>query len=579
MATKIKGPLTLGSEAADQDYNSQMRGLMEQLIQTPEERDRDELLAWSGGLRDPAGQGRLGDSITNANKEQSSYRMEDRRLRAQYIPLIMNALAAQQQNALAGGIGVDQLRGMPPEKVYQLTVATGKDLMPLWEMANGLKTAKPGDYRYGFNNGAPTLEGVFAQTDKPNPVINNGQVVGAANLPGAPEATSQFSGAQAYGSELGKRFGGLRTIMGPNGARREVPGYQLEGPPPSFGAVFGGQGGPSVGMPVPPPTGQPGGVPTGPAGAPPGTISPPQTPIPTGGTAATAGPVGPRIPAAQQAALDSDIPAILNGELATAQKRLAEAKTPEEQARAQQDIAAITREMQAKKIPVAGVAPATVIKTPVVSPLAVPQSPGGGYQIELSPAQVQQNKNTADLSTGFLKDYEGLKAKAANFANEEQQLLQAEQGLARLGKTGPWTTESKKQSAEILSALGFKADERYLTSYQQVEQAINTRVNAAIMADRGVATEGDAKRHKEATLNLKGTQDYNRYMLDVYKATLAREKQKWDFYQDAMMNRNKLPDGDLERIGIAWQQKVQQPLMEMPSMAKWKKRYGWTNER
>lgn len=583
MATKIKGPLTLGSEAADQDYNHTMRGLMDQLIQTPEQQAQDELLAWGGGLSDPSGQGRLIDSAINATKAQSTYRLEDRKLRAQYIPLIMNALGTQSSTAY-GMVSGEELRGMKPERVMQLNVLTGKDHLPAWKIANGLETATPGSYRLGFQNGQTQIEDVLPTGDKANPIVVNGKVVGAANLPGASVAAGQTAGATKFAEETAKNLTGTKDVYIGN-TKYNLPIRELQPQPTEFPAMFGGPQGPSVHGPLTTPQPQTGGVPTGAIPAPMPTIPAPQTPMPAGGGAAPVGPIGTKITPQQQRALDSDIPAILNGELVKAQQRLAAATTQDEKDRAEQDIAGLQREMKAKKIPV--MAPGAVIKAPppaVAAPVAVaapatalPQQrtglPSSAVQVELSPGQQQQIKNTEQASARFNDLYKGLQSK--NFSDEEQQLRQAEAAFMRMGRTGPITTEARKQVADIMSAFGVKADEKYLSNYQMAEQAINSRVNAAIMADRGVATEGDAKRHKEATMRLNGTPEYNRYMLDTYKAALERDKQKLNFFNEAMQNRDKIPNGDLEQISIAWAKRIQKPLADMPSMAKWKKRYGW----
>ena len=43
----VKGPLSMGSEAADADYNQQMKDLMGQLVETPEQQRWNSLLAWA----------------------------------------------------------------------------------------------------------------------------------------------------------------------------------------------------------------------------------------------------------------------------------------------------------------------------------------------------------------------------------------------------------------------------------------------------------------------------------------------------------------------------------------------------
>ena len=62
------------------------------------------------------------DVYIHAGAAQSAYREKDRELRAQYIPAIMQALAAQAQTAaiMNGGSNGETLMSMTPERAHQL---------------------------------------------------------------------------------------------------------------------------------------------------------------------------------------------------------------------------------------------------------------------------------------------------------------------------------------------------------------------------------------------------------------------------------------------------------------------------
>lgn len=552
MAAKIKGPLTLGSEAADMDYNATMKDLTEQLIGTPESREKDELLAWGGGLTDPSGQGRLGDAFINAGATQSKYRQKEHELRASYIPAIMSALAQQAQSQQLIGMSGEQLRGMSLERMTQISQATGKDLLPAWEIANDMKTAPAGSYTRGFANGQNTL-GFLPDTTKASPVIQGNTVIGAANLPGVATASGQMKGAEAAGTEIGKNIAGTTKTIGPGGAAGVSPTAQVlpQITDPSVLGKFETQPvptGPSTGGIVPAQGTPTGAAPQGQPPAPTVQARPTPTPAPAGVSPMRGNWQG--TPEAILEMIDKFPPQIRDQMKASYANQMAGTNPPADPNYTPKFIAKEEKDV-----------------VPTGAPAAAPGAPAFVQQ-ELSPGQVQQNKNIADLSTSAQKDYDDLMAQSKTFDKEATNIKQLEQ-LNKLGKTGPYTTEVRVGVAKILAAAGIQADEKYLTNYQAVQQAMKSRVNDAIMADRGVATEGDAKRHEQALTSFEGTPKYNQYMIDVYKANLEMARKKAAFYRDAFPSAASSGKGDTSVVARDWAS-IKPELFDMPSLKKYK---------
>lgn len=604
MAAKIKGPLTLGDEAADMDYNATMKDLMGQLVKTPEQTQKDELLAWGGGLTDPNGQGRLGDAFINAGATQSKYRQKEEEIRAQYIPLIMNALATQAQSQALSGISNETLKDMPLERVMQISQVTGRDYLPAWKISNGMETAPAGSYRMGFAGGKNTLD-FLPDTEKASPVIQGNTVIGARNLPGVAQAKGETAGATTFGQEVAKNLTGQSEVVDPNTlAKGKVPTAKAYPQPTQFPSLFTGQAaGPSMASgpaPVQAQGPQAGAVPTGPAG---GTVapSPPVQGPATGGTGSASTPATivnaaghPQVAPQTQAAADKDAVGALTAELNKVQsidaalkakyERLSKAGLVEDAkevqeaiVRNQQDIPGLQRELNKAtygKPPPIGPALKALAQGQMPAPepklAAAPPAADGFVQTELSPGQVRQVKNVDQSTDSARKEYDELLTKAPDFDSEQRNITQLRNGLAGLGNTGDYSTEAQAGVQRLLAAAGVPSAEKYMKNYQLVQQGIGERVNTKIMADRGVATEGDAARHREVEVSLKGKPAYNQYMMDVYQANLDMQKEKLKFYNKFYPKAESSKNGDTGRVRADWLEHKPQ-LFQMPTLQKYQK--------
>lgn len=107
MATQIKFPkaspldLMFGGEDQAAPLDDDAQGVLDELVGTvtgtPDQRWKDEQLAFASGMTDPTGSGDFGRALTNAFGAQSQQRNKDRELRAMYLPSIVTALAQQRQ--------------------------------------------------------------------------------------------------------------------------------------------------------------------------------------------------------------------------------------------------------------------------------------------------------------------------------------------------------------------------------------------------------------------------------------------------------------------------------------------------
>lgn len=587
MVKQVKGPLTLGDEAANTDYNQTMKDLMGQLVDTPEQVEKNELLAWGGGLTDPSGQGKLGDAVINAGATQSKYRQKDKELRAQYIPLIMQALATQAQaQAMQAGVSED-LSTMTPERALQLE-QVNKGTWNAWKTVNEGEATPEGSFRQKWNPATKKMEYVRYLPKAGGPtqdVTTDGEVTGTRNIPGSATAAGQTAGATAFGKGVAENLTGTTPVLS-GGAKGVAPSSVVNPIDAQKGfQAFETQPPARTGSPVAPvpPQGPPqGAAPTGPGQGTTGpAIAGPTPAAPRAGAqlpVRSASGAPPVMDVLAGRATDSSQNGLMRGAWSGTPQQIEEtmARFPpqiREQMRAsyanQQSGNNPPKDLDFQpKYDLAGGEPAAPVGTAPAAGGGVP----GFIQQELSTGQQQNVENIKQSSASARKTYDDLIAREQSFGQEEMQIKQLESGLAGVGRTGPYTTAVRKNVANLLAAAGVEADEKYLTDYSKVENAIKTKVNAAILADKGVATEGDATRHEKTLVSLKeGTPQYNQYLLDTYKAVLERDKDKAAFFRRIYPKAERSPDGDTGKVARDWAAR-QPSLFSMPSMQKYDKK-------
>lgn len=111
MATSVpKPPLSygamamLGGMAPSPVDNSDLTTPLTQMLNTfmsPEEMDKDEMLAYAGGNRDPRGGGSFGGAMSAGFKAQGEARQKNKEMMGLYVPQILNTIMAQRSQAQA----------------------------------------------------------------------------------------------------------------------------------------------------------------------------------------------------------------------------------------------------------------------------------------------------------------------------------------------------------------------------------------------------------------------------------------------------------------------------------------------
>lgn len=78
-----------------------MSGVLDKLMPSEEDNKKNNDQAWWGNFSSGPAGGGLGRSLANANKGQADYSLEQQKLKAQYLPMIMQAMVGSQQMSLA----------------------------------------------------------------------------------------------------------------------------------------------------------------------------------------------------------------------------------------------------------------------------------------------------------------------------------------------------------------------------------------------------------------------------------------------------------------------------------------------
>lgn len=146
----------------------------------------------------------------------------------------------------------------------------------------------------------------------------------------------------------------------------------------------------------------------------------------------------------------------------------------------------------------------------------------------------------------------------------------ARASLKNMGSTG-WGTETKAAAANILTGLGVapKNVESFATNAQVFQGKAMERLWITLNAAKGPQTEGDAARASQTWAQLRNTSQANEFILDMSQATAERDKAKAAFYNNALPVAQK--NGDLPEIDREWSKRVPS-IFDMPIMQRWKKK-------
>lgn len=576
MATskKIQGALALSPPTEEEaiDYNAQMKNLMGQLVQNPDEQRKGELLAWGGGLSDPGGNGSLGGALINATKSQSEYQLKDRQLRAQYIPMIMTALAQQQQTAQlarmtgAGGLGSDKSWiGMPIDTVYQISQLPNQDLsknLALWKAANHPDPIQAGSY---INT--PLKEGGFHRellADPKNPFTINtaGERV---PITGGIEGEAALAGAQEGAKTEAQKQFAIEEGVTPGGTAYKIPFKQAY--PQLFPSSRVPMGGPTPPMPMggtqAPPSGMaPGMAPAGGGAAP---MAGQPAPIPVQ-RPAVAGMAGPR----NSAAIDqTQWRGAFEGNPQAVAQAISNIRDPIQR---QQAMAGYENQLRDKNPPYvpdgaempANQGPAAGGTAPVANAAGLPP---GAIQTGMEPMKKQSLETVAAANQLFLSkdgDYAKALADGRTASNTLPAISQSRTALKALN-TGAGG-EFQAAAANVLGTLGIPQAKEYAANSQIFQQAASDKLLTKLETQIGVQTEGDADRAKKTFASLKNQPKANAFILDMAQAQAERDKMRADYYAKALPFAQQ--KGDLQEINRRWMA-IMPSIYKMPSMKRW----------
>lgn len=597
--------------ASVQEFSKKINDLLGRLNDSPEKTEKARTLAWAGGLNDPNGNGDLATGVVNAAKAESDFDYKDKALRAQYTPMIVQALTGQQQFAAQQKIlnqpgGLPNLVGMPIDTAQRLNVALpGFKIMENWKLANPSRTVKGGSY-----NTTPGPNGGTIAKYYPNPKDNitmpGGPDGGAAPIDGAADINTANAGAHAFAQASGTMLGGLQEGMSTDGTPYKLPGHSMFAPGdnPFLSGVLAkhaGQNNPQAAMTGPlanpqvqppaqtpaPPQGQPpaGGPPQAPAGPgagpTPPSLQPQNVPPPMADAKGSFNTSNPRatIQAISQIPNPQDranaFAAFMrqlkgNPNLAPPGNLPYSAQTTDAQSDAMAGHPQVPNGAVVAGPPGAAGAPVSAVPTAPASPGGMP---AGAVATGLSAPAARVNANMTAYNKQFTDTTLPAVQLAGGQAADEtiQAINTGQKALRELGDSG-WGTDAKSKAAAIAAAMGMPGAEQYATGTQEFLKAIQQQNLQTLRGQKGAQSNDDSKNVAQANAALGSTKETNEYIFDVSRAIQERNQLKNKFYTNGVASVNVHNGGDLSVIDQKWQ-KDAPSILQMPSMQKYSAAY------
>jgi hypothetical protein len=157
---------------------------------------------------------------------------------------------------------------------------------------------------------------------------------------------------------------------------------------------------------------------------------------------------------------------------------------------------------------------------------------------------------------------------AATAARKSLVSIESAQDVLAKGFDTGFATETKAKGASVLAALGVKDAEAYATDAQKFLQATMNQVLATQTEQKGVQTDQDAQRIKQATAQMSNTKAANEFILDVARAQAERAIAQDKFYRDWLRD----PDNKKSLAGAedAWMKaEGDKSIFESPRLQKY----------
>jgi hypothetical protein len=144
------------------------------------------------------------------------------------------------------------------------------------------------------------------------------------------------------------------------------------------------------------------------------------------------------------------------------------------------------------------------------------------------------------------------------------------QAIRNIDMNTGWGTETKAAAAAVLEGLGVNvgSSKLYAANAQKFQSVAMDKVNAELLAQKGVQAKDDAERAKATYVALGNTPDANSFILDYAEAKANMDARRAAYYEAALPLARR--EGDLTAVDRNWR-KVSGSIWADPILQKWKK--------
>ncbi len=144
------------------------------------------------------------------------------------------------------------------------------------------------------------------------------------------------------------------------------------------------------------------------------------------------------------------------------------------------------------------------------------------------------------------------------------------QAIRNIDMNTGWGTETKAAAAAVLEGLGVNVGNSkiYAANAQKFQSVAMDKVNAELLAQKGVQAKDDAERAKQTYVSLGNTPEANSFILDYAEAKANMDARRAAYYEAALPLARR--EGDLTAVDRNWR-KVAGSIWADPVLQKWKK--------
>jgi hypothetical protein len=190
-----------------------------------------------------------------------------------------------------------------------------------------------------------------------------------------------------------------------------------------------------------------------------------------------------------------------------------------------------------------------------------PQSSNTG--VVLAPNPVLQDTQK-QLNTNWM---EKVLTPALTAAENAQNTINSVKILRGLNLETGFGADAKAAASSVLASAGVKGAEKYATDAQIFKTEGAKQLLNVLAAQKGVASETDAKNAAQTYAKLANTPQANQFIFDLAEAMAMQDQRKASYFQEA----SAIPklQGNLPAISNQWR-KVEGSIFQMPTMQKYR---------